>query len=181
MCPVRIYHFFSTLSPKRHKFTQHKTCFDFLYHIHLKHLILTATERLTIKYFIGRHVKYPLFLSDFNKTSILRQMIRKTLKYQISWRSVEWEPVAAQVAGYTTNTRDEHQAHQRDSNPDPINRAAADLQHGLWHPHTVGPWLTNLIRSRKLLVTRVGRKSRLFFPTRNNGNTYNAMLSEHNC
>jgi hypothetical protein len=30
--------------------------------------------------------------------------------------------------------------------------------------YTVGPWLTNLIRSRGLVVTQVGRKSRLFFP-----------------
>jgi hypothetical protein len=39
---------------------------------------------------------------------------------------------------------------------------------------TVGPWLTNLIRYRGLVVTQVGRKSKLFFPIRNNGNTYNA-------
>jgi hypothetical protein len=30
--------------------------------------------------------------------------------------------------------------------------------------HTVGPWLMNSIRSRGLVVTQVGRKSRLFFP-----------------
>jgi hypothetical protein len=29
---------------------------------------------------------------------------------------------------------------------------------------TVGPWLTNSIRSRGLVVTQVGRNSRLFFP-----------------
>jgi hypothetical protein len=30
--------------------------------------------------------------------------------------------------------------------------------------YTVDPWLTNLIRSRGLVVTQVGRKSRLFYP-----------------
>jgi hypothetical protein len=42
------------------------------------------------------------------------------------------------------------------------------------YEYTVGPWLTNSIRSRGLVVIQVGRKSRLFFPIRNNGNTYNS-------
>jgi hypothetical protein len=33
-------------------------------------LILSRIQRDTIKMFIGLHVKYPLFLSDFNETSI---------------------------------------------------------------------------------------------------------------
>jgi hypothetical protein len=40
--------------------------------------------------------------------------------------------------------------------------------------YTVEPWFTNSICSRGLVVTQVGRKSRLFFPKRNNGNTHNA-------
>jgi hypothetical protein len=38
------------------------------------------------------HVKCPLFLSDVNKTWILSTHFRKSLKSQISSKSVHWEP-----------------------------------------------------------------------------------------
>ena len=55
-------------------------------------LILWKTERDTIKMSVGLHVKYPLLLSDFNETWISHTDFRKILKYQISWKSVKWEP-----------------------------------------------------------------------------------------
>jgi len=38
--------------------------------------------------YIGLHVKYPLFLSDFNDDCIFRTYFQKILQYQISWKSV---------------------------------------------------------------------------------------------
>jgi hypothetical protein len=46
--------------------------------------------------YTGLRVKYPLFLSHFNQTRVLSTDFRnKNLKYQISWKSVHWEPSAS--------------------------------------------------------------------------------------
>ena len=50
-------------------------CFDFLYNFCLKNF----------------HVKYPLFLSDFNEMNFLDRFSKK-LKYQVLSKSVQWEP-----------------------------------------------------------------------------------------
>ena len=42
--------------------------------------------------FIGVHVKYPVFSSEFNENLISSIDLRDIFKYQISWKSVEWEP-----------------------------------------------------------------------------------------
>jgi hypothetical protein len=41
--------------------------------------------------YIGLHVKYPLLLSDCNETRIFSAYFRRIFKYQISWKSVQWE------------------------------------------------------------------------------------------
>ena len=55
-------------------------------------LILRRIERVCSRMYIGLHVQYPLFLPDFNKTLIFLTDFPKVLKYQISWKSVQWEP-----------------------------------------------------------------------------------------
>jgi len=42
--------------------------------------------------YIGRHVKCLLFMSYFNRTRIFWKDFRKILKYQISWKPLQWEP-----------------------------------------------------------------------------------------
>ena len=45
-----------------------------------------------IKMYIGLHVKYPLFMADFDGTRIFWTDFRKILKFKISWKSVQWGP-----------------------------------------------------------------------------------------
>jgi hypothetical protein len=56
-------------------------------------LVLRKLERGMIKKkYNALHVKCPLFLSDFNEIWVFSTEFRKMLKYQISWKSVQWEP-----------------------------------------------------------------------------------------
>jgi hypothetical protein len=68
-------------------------CFDFLYKICLKHFQFWEEFSDVLSYmYICLHVKYPLFLLDFNQTWIFSIHFRRILKYQFSWPSVQWEP-----------------------------------------------------------------------------------------
>jgi hypothetical protein len=57
-------------------------CFDYLYNFCLKHFWLWEEfKEILSQMYTGLHVKYPLFLSDFNETWIFWADFRKILKY----------------------------------------------------------------------------------------------------
>jgi hypothetical protein len=45
------------------------------------------------------HVKYQLFLSDFNETSVFVTDFREKLKYKVLSKSVQWEPNCSLLRG----------------------------------------------------------------------------------
>jgi len=96
--PVWLYHIFYTLSHKRHDF-RGKKLLDmksvFLFYVQNvseTFLILRRIQWNHIINVLGLQVKYSLFLSDFNETWIFLTNFRKILKYQISRKSVKWQP-----------------------------------------------------------------------------------------
>ena len=54
----------------------------------------------------GVHVKYPLFLSYFNETWTSSTDFRKIIKYQILWKSVQWDPSSMRTDGQTDRYTD---------------------------------------------------------------------------
>jgi len=57
--------------------------------------------------YIGLHVKYPLFLSEFNEILNFATEFRKILKYQISWKPVQWEQNCSMRTDRRTDRHDE--------------------------------------------------------------------------
>ena len=66
-------------------------------------------ERCFKKMYVGLYIKYPLFLSDLNKTCIYSAVVRKIRKYQTSYKSVQWEPSnSMRTDGRMDGRRDRH-------------------------------------------------------------------------
>ena len=70
-------------------------------------LILRRTVQDATKMSIGLHEKYPLFLSDFNGTSLSSMDFRKIQNYHISWKSVQWKPSCSTLTDRQTDRHDE--------------------------------------------------------------------------
>jgi hypothetical protein len=52
------------------------------------------------------HVIYPLYWSDFNKTLPFLTVFQKILKYEISWKSIQWQSSSVQTdRHYVANNR----------------------------------------------------------------------------
>ena len=56
--------------------------------------------------YLGFNVKYLLFLPNFNQTWTFLTDFWKTLKYQMSWKSIHWEPSCSMWMGGQTGRND---------------------------------------------------------------------------
>jgi hypothetical protein len=97
--PAQLYNIFphfllnGTIFGKKRKLLNIKCLFWFSLQILSEtFLILRRNERRMIQMYIGLHVKYSLFLSDFNGTGIFSTYFRKIIKYHIALKSFQWEP-----------------------------------------------------------------------------------------
>jgi hypothetical protein len=92
--PVWLYHLFHI--SKRAQFvglvTEHKMCVFIFSTILAATFLLIRTDEILSEMYVGLHVKYPLFLSDFYETWIISTDFRKILKYKILLQSVQWGP-----------------------------------------------------------------------------------------
>ena len=59
--------------------------------------------------YIGLHVKYPIFFSDFNETEIFSTDFQNTHKTPITSKSIKWQPSCSmQVGGQRDRQTDRH-------------------------------------------------------------------------
>jgi hypothetical protein len=108
---------FYTLSHKRHDFrkkifNEHKMCVSIFSTTFVwTYRILRGNKRMWYKMYIGLHVKYLLFMQDFNETWIFSTEFQRILKCQTSWKFVQWEPSCStdgRTDGQTDKRTDRH-------------------------------------------------------------------------
>ena len=99
-----MFHIFSwtaRFSGEKSYWTQN-VCFDIVWNISY---YKKKCARYDKKMCIGLQVKNSLFSSDFNVTWTFSTDFRKIFKYQISWKSVQWEPSSVRIDRRTDMTK----------------------------------------------------------------------------
>ena len=93
---------------KKKNYLTWNVCFYFIYNLCLKHFsFYEEMSEIWSGMYIRFHGKCQLFLSDLNENWICSTDFLKLLKYEISWKSVEWEPSCSQrTDGYTDRRTD---------------------------------------------------------------------------
>jgi hypothetical protein len=76
-------------------------------------LILLKQGEIFSKVCTDPHVKYSLFLPDINKIWLFSTYFRKTLEYQISRKSVHWEPSCSRRTCRRTDRRRDGQTDRK--------------------------------------------------------------------
>jgi hypothetical protein len=106
--PARLYIIFphylinGTIFRKKKRHFTWNISFHFLDNICLKRFsFYEELSEMGSKTSHGLHVKYALFFSDFNENWISLTDFQKIIKYQISWKSVQWEPSFMRKDGQT--------------------------------------------------------------------------------
>jgi hypothetical protein len=90
--------------------------------------------------YIGLHVKYPSFLSDFNDTNFLDNF---RVKYQISLKSVEWQPTC-----YMRENDKTGRHHKANSCFSQFCETALEVQINITAPHDVDAVSPSLLIKR---------------------------------
>ena len=77
--------------------------------------ISVILKRILRDVVIHVHVKYLLFLSDFNESLIFSTDFRKIFAYKISRKSVQWEPSCSMRTDGLTDRHRHDEAHSHSS------------------------------------------------------------------
>ena len=127
-------------------------------------LVLRRTKRDRIKKYIGLHVQY--LLSYFIKTRIFSTDFQEILKYQISWKSVQWEPSCStrtDMTKLTVDFRNFVQAPKKIQSPNvlliDINEAHDDKGHSTLHPADRSSWIQTVRYQLHFPVRRLSSTS----------------------
>jgi len=116
------------------------------------------------------HVKLHLLLSHFNHTGIFSTDFRKILKYQISWKSDDWEPSCSVRTDRQTDGRTDGWTDRRMYRHDEaiscflrlFERALAEVALYSWH---TAVQLYSVLWNVSLLYTRVATPHTCLYPT----------------